>query len=492
MIKVRWIATLVVCVLLSLTAFQAEAQDKPFEGVEVNILTFVGPQVAEPLQRRGPDFTALTGAKINVVTVPNSELYQKALTDMASGTNSFDGFLFAPSWIVDFAPAGYLEPLTERVNADKTLEWEDIAPFFRDFNSYEGEVYSIPLDGDFHMVYYRSDILAQEKLEPPKTWDDYLNIAKTLNGKDLNGDGEADYGSCIAKAKAQQSYWWITSVAAPFLQSQGTSQGAFFNTADMEPLFNNDAFKRALEIYKETAEYGPPDELNLGVGDTRGLFTSGRCALTMDWGDIGTLAIDPETSKVQDKVGSIITPGSTEVLDWETGKLVPCDETTCPYAIDGVNHAPFASFGGWAGAVNAAADPKKKDAAYAFFSYMAQPAQANEDVTIGKTGYNPYRFSQFYNRIPWIKNGMSPAASLNYLGAIEASLNSPNMVLDLRIPKNHDYQQVKLDEVIAQYLAGELDTDQAAQTLSDAWNEITDEAGRDEQLTAYKATIGAK
>jgi multiple sugar transport system substrate-binding protein len=319
-----------------------------------------------------------------------------------------------------------------------------------------------------------------------------LEVAKTLNGKDLNGDGEPDYGSCIAKAKAQQSYWWITSVAAPYIQSQGTAQGVFFNTKDMEPLFNNEAFKRALEVYKETTNYGPPDELNLGVGDTRGLFTSGRCALTMDWGDIGTLAIDPESSTVQDKVGAIITPGSTEVLDWDTGKLVPCDETTCPYAIDGVNHAPFASFGGWAGAVNAAAAPEKKDAAYAFFSYMSQPAQANVDVTLGKTGYNPYRFSQFLNRQLWVENGMSPQAASNYLGAIEASLNSPNMVLDLRIPRNHDYQQVKLDEVVAQYLAGEVDEDQAAQTLTDAWNEITDEAGRDQQLEAYKATIGAE
>jgi multiple sugar transport system substrate-binding protein len=134
---------------------------------------------------------------------------------MATGTNSFDGFLFAPSWIVDFAPAGFLEPLTERVKADAALEWEDIAPFFHDFNSYQGEIYSIPLDGDFIMVYYRSDILAQEGLDPPKTWDDYLTVAKTLHGKDLNGDGEADYGSCIAKAKAQQSYWWITTIAAP-------------------------------------------------------------------------------------------------------------------------------------------------------------------------------------------------------------------------------------------------------------------------------------
>ena len=132
----------------------APEASRPFDGVEVNILTFVGPQVAEPLQRRAPDFAELTGAQVNVVTVPNSELYQKALTDMATGTDSFDGFLFAPQWIVDFAPAGYLQDLTDWVNADEALQWDDVAPFFRDFNSYEGKVYSIPLDGDFHMLYY--------------------------------------------------------------------------------------------------------------------------------------------------------------------------------------------------------------------------------------------------------------------------------------------------------------------------------------------------
>ena len=78
------------------------------------------------------------------------------------------------------------------------------------------------------------------------------------------------------------------------------------------------------------------------MGDTRSLFTSGRCALTIDWGDIGTLAIDPENSQVIDKVGSIMLPGSTEVLDRATGKLVPCDAEICPYAINGVNRAPFA------------------------------------------------------------------------------------------------------------------------------------------------------
>jgi multiple sugar transport system substrate-binding protein len=466
---------------------------KPFEGVEINLVTFTGPQIAEPLQRRAPDFQALTGAKVNVVTVPFSDLYQKILTDVATGTNSFDAFVFAPQWMVDYIIPGYLEDLTDRVAADKALEWDDIAPFFRDFSStYQGHIYTIPLDGDFQMVYYRTDLLEQEGLSPPETWDDYLNIAKTLHGKDLNGDGEPDYGSCISKKRGAQAYWMVWSVAAGFLQSQGTAQGSFFNQETMEPLVNNDAFSAALDVYKKTTDYGPPDELNLDVGDTRGLFTSGRCALSLDWGDIGTLAIDPETSVVQDKVGAVILPGPTQVLDPATGKLVKCDEKTCPHAINGVNHAPFAAFGGWSGAINAAADPKVKDAAYAFLSYMSQPAQANVDVTIGKTGFNPYRTSQFLNREQWVKAGMSPQAASNYLGAIEQSLDSPNMVLDLRIPQNQRYQQVVLDTAIAQFLAGELTKEQTMQQIYDGWQEITDELGRDAQREAYLNSLGVK
>ena len=51
------------------------------------------------------------------------------------------------------------------------------------------------------MVYYRNDLLTKDGLKPPATWDDYLTIAKKYNGQDLNGDGQPDYGSCIAKKK---------------------------------------------------------------------------------------------------------------------------------------------------------------------------------------------------------------------------------------------------------------------------------------------------
>jgi multiple sugar transport system substrate-binding protein len=466
---------------------------KPFDGVTVNLLTFTGPQIAEPLQRRAPAFEKLTGAKINVVIVPFSDLYQKILTDAATGTNSYDAFVFDPQWLGDFVPPGYLEDLGPRIRADKKINWLDIAPFFRNFSAtYKGHTYTIPLDGDFQMVYYRKDILKRDHVAPPATWDDYLAIAKRYQGKDLNGDGKGDYGSCIAKKRAAQSYWFITSVAGAFLQSQGTKQGAFFNVNNMQPLVNNAGFARALDIYKQTTSYAPPSERNLDVGDTRGLFTSGRCALTMDWGDIGTLAIDPKTSVVQNKVGSLILPGSRQVLNRATGKLVPCNKRTCPYAINGVNHAPFAAYGGWSGAINHAADPKVKDAAYAFLSYMSAPAESNVDVTLGKTGFNPYRRSQFSNLGLWLKAGMSKAAATDYLGAIRASLQSPNMILDLRIPKTSEYQQVVLDTAIAQFLAGEISRDATMKQIADGWNKITDKEGRAKQRAAYAASLNIK
>ena len=185
----------------------------------------------------------------------------------------------------------------------------------------------------------------------------------------------------------------------------------------------------------------------------------------------------------------VILPGTKKVVNRATGKLVSCNKKTCPYAVNGVNHSPFAAFGGWSGAINHASSSKVKDAAFAFLSYMSQPAQSSSDVTIGKTGFNPYRTSHFTNLGPWETSGMSEAAAKNYLGAIQSSLQSPNMVLDLRIPQTNYYQQTALDTALAQYLAGELSTNATMAQITSQWNKKTDEIGRQSQLDAYKASL---
>src|SRR5262245_18345957 len=120
---------------------------REFDGVEVNLVTFTGPQTADPLQRRAPDFNALTVAKVNVITVDFADLFQSILTDHVTGTNSYDAFVFAPQWMVDYISAGVLEDITDRVSNDPDLQWDDIGQFFREFSaSFQGATYTIPLD----------------------------------------------------------------------------------------------------------------------------------------------------------------------------------------------------------------------------------------------------------------------------------------------------------------------------------------------------------
>ncbi len=461
-----------------------------FDGVTINVIT-QDETVRTGTKRRIAGFEALTGAKVNLTGVPFQNLYNILQKNWSSSASKYDMAIILPSWQIDFIDAGFVEDLTARVKSDAAIQWEDIAPIFRNFNAtYKGRIYSIPLDGDFHMVYYRTDLLKQAGLTPPTNWDEYLVIAKRFHGKDLNGDGKMDYGSCMSKGAADNNTSLLISIATPFLQSQGTAQGAFFDPDTMKPLVNNPAFAKALDIYKQAMDYGIPQDENLGNSKARELFITGRCALTIDWGDVGPLAIDLSVSKVMDKVGAVITPGTTQVLDRQTNKLVACDKFTCPYAIDGVNHAPYAANIGWTSVIYAKAAPKVKDAAYAFFSYMSQPAQSNVDVTIGATGFNPYRISQFKNSDPWIKSGMSSEAANNYLAAIGISLNSPNMVLSLTIPHNQQYQFEVLDAVVSKFLGNKITTEQAMQQIEQGWEQITNKVGLESQRTAYRATLG--
>jgi multiple sugar transport system substrate-binding protein len=462
-----------------------------FDGVTVDILTRPGYVIAGRLAERGAEFEAATGGKVVVTEVPFAEIFPKIQNDWSTGTNSIDVGVFAAGWGVELDAAGLLEDLDPYVAKDTKLNLDDVAPYFREFGQkIGGKTKLLMVDGDFQMVYYRKDVLEAAGLQPPRTWEEYLDIASKIHGQDMNGDGEADYGSCIFKKRNAQSYFAIQTFAAPIVQTQGTAQGFHFDNATMKPLINNAGWKKAFELYKETGKYGPPEELNMDIGDTRAIFKDGRCGLLVEWGDPGTLQLDPDAEKVKGLIFAVAAVGSTEVLNRETGELEPVTAENAPHAVDGINYAPFAAFGGWAGAVNKAADQKTKDAAYAFLSYMNQAEQSNVDVTIGATGYNPYRLSQLASTDLWVKAGMPQDLADNYLGAINGALNNPNMASDMKIPGAANYTGVVLDTELARYLADEITVEEALENIEAGWEEITEDFGRDEQIAAQALALG--
>ena len=483
------LAGLTACAVISAAPLSVSAGE--YDGITVNILTRPGYVIAGRLAERGKEFEAATGAKIVVTEVPFAEIFPKVQNDWSTGTNSIDVAVFAAGWGVELDAAGLLEDLDPYIAKDTKIDLADVAPYFREFGQkVGGKTKMLMVDGDFQMVYYRKDILEKNNLQPPKTWDEYLDVASKIHGQDMNGDGTPDYGLCSFKKRNGQSYFAVQTIAAPYVQTMGTAQGFHFDAATMKPIVNNDAWKRAFEIYKETSKYSPPEEGNLDITDVRPIYLAGRCGMFIEWGDTGPLQLGDDAKAVKGLLYAVGAIGSKEVLDRATGKLVPVTKENAPYSVDGINYAPFAAFGGWAGAINAKIDQKKKDAAYAFLSYMNQAAQSNVDVTIGATGYNPYRNSQLVSTDLWVKAGMPKELAENYLGAINGALNNLNMASDMKIPGAAKYTSVVLDTEIARFLAGETTVDEALTNIETGWEEVTEDLDRDSQIKFQGLALG--
>ncbi len=201
--------------------------------------------------------------------------------------------------------------------------------------------------------------------------------------------------------------------------------------------------------------------------------------------------MDDDATAVRGLIYAVAAVGSKEVLDRETGKLVAVTSENSPHSVDGINYAPFAAFGGWAGAINKNADQKKKDAAYAFLSYMNQAAQSSVDVTIGATGYNPYRLSQLASTDLFVESGMPQELADNYVGAINEALGSLNFASDMKIPGASNYTGVVLDTELARYLADEITVEEALENIEAGWEEITEDFGREEQIEFQSLALGS-
>ena len=307
-----------------------------FDVVIVNILTRLGYVIAGRLVERGVEFTEATGAKIVVTEVPYAEIFPKIQNDWSTGINSIDVGVFAAGCGVELDAAGLLEDLDPYIAKDDKIDLDDVAPYFREFGQkVGGKTKLLMVDGDFQMVYYRKDVLDAAGLKLPQTWEDYLDVVSKIHGKDMNGDEEGDYGSCIFKKRNAQSYFATQTFAAPIVQTMGTGQGFHFNNADMKLIANNEGWKKAFDLYKETGKYGPPEELNMDIGDTRALFKAGRCGLLVEWGDPGPLQLDDDATAIKGKLYAISGLGSREVLDRTSSKLVPVSKANAPPSVAG-------------------------------------------------------------------------------------------------------------------------------------------------------------
>lgn len=418
----------------------------------------------------GPNFAAFKNnrVRVDVTSVEGFDtLFKEIENDSRLGLELFDLYVAPPVIMGSVVKYNGFADMTSYITDNYLNEWLDIFPGYRDIiSTYDGEILMMPFDGDVLHLFYNKEVLSYYNLQPPRTWDEYNIIAETVHGKVFEPTNKTLVGSCIGRVPQCAGAYWAVQVLSSMTQAKGSFEGGLFDTKDMRPL-TEEALLETLKIFEKQYKYGNPKEFEGCIAPVNiKSMNEEECVLTYNWGN------SFQQDVIRGKLGIAKAPGSKKVLDRQTGKLVPCDKERCPHAtyyddIGFVNHAPYAAFGGWSGAVSANIPPEKQTLAMEFLAFTASKEESRKTVisAAGSRGNDPFRKSHM-DVDAFVAAGFDEATTKAYLASIGESLSSPNLVTDIRFPE-------------ASKIHGALDTNIINHLNKTKGMEVTDQMRRD-------------
>jgi multiple sugar transport system substrate-binding protein len=356
--------------------------------------------------------------------------------------------------------------------------------------TWDGKTYRISIDGDCHNFNYRSDVFANEDLaaewqaagmaEPwgvPTTWQGVQEVTKFLSGKEL--DGQPLYGILDVCKLGGGFTWYFFASRATAYAKHPDDRAWLFDAETMKPRINNPAFVRAAQDIIDALPHEPPDELNADLLKTLFGFLGGTGTMAHWWGDVGSNVYTNDASVVQDKVAFSILPGSPDVYNSATGAWD---------TIEGNNFAPNMAYIGWGLYVMKKSEERGvNEAAWDLAAHLG-----DKDLSLWNaiypSGFQPYRVSHF-NIDEWSAIGQPLEFVQSYLDSELNSYNHPNAAIEPRIPGIFQYYVVAEEELAKAY-AGEKSAQEAMDATAAAWEQITDQLGRDNQIALYQASLG--
>ncbi|GAA1667476.1 hypothetical protein GCM10009830_11480 [Glycomyces endophyticus] len=147
-----------------------EATSMEDENAESITVWHTGDASQQPmLDAAGALFEDETGVKVEVEIIDWADAHTKILTAIQSGDGP-DVFTGGLSWGIEFGELGGLVDL--RQYETENLESNVIDGLWQSIESPGGELYGVPLNMTTYAMFYRSDILAENGLEVPATWDE--------------------------------------------------------------------------------------------------------------------------------------------------------------------------------------------------------------------------------------------------------------------------------------------------------------------------------
>lgn len=274
----------------------------------VNIL-MEGVPDTEYVKSLVPEFTKATGIDVNLEVVNYAEMHTKLVPQLVASKGSYSAIVVDFYWVGEFTKAGWLQPLDDRIAADK-FDASVYVPKMMDLvGKVDGVTYMLPFYNYAMGLLYRKDLLADEKnkeafkakygmeLGVPKTWDEYLKQVEFFT-KDGN------YGVVNQGLRPDPiAMEWSNYLFA---------NGGEYHTADWKPTLNTEAGVKAVEQYTANVNtYGPLGSASFSFDEAFNVMAQGKAYSYITYNFFRAGIDDPAKSSVVGKVEIMAVPGST-------------------------------------------------------------------------------------------------------------------------------------------------------------------------------------
>ncbi|MDT8899003.1 MAG: extracellular solute-binding protein [Thermanaerothrix sp.] len=234
--------------------------------------------------------------KVEIEYVSYDALHDKIVTAMATTPPSYDVILVDDIWYAEFAKAGYLWDVTDKIDAQTK---EKVFATAWDITTVNGRIYGMPWLLDAKYFYYNEKILKEAGFDhPPATWEELVEQARVIKEKGL-----VEYPIAWSWAQAEAAICDFVALlygnGGRFVDDQG------------KPAFNDEKGVQVLEWMVKTIDEGisNPASVSYVEEDVRNVFSQGKAAFALNWLYMYDLAaLNEQESQVVGQVKMSLVP----------------------------------------------------------------------------------------------------------------------------------------------------------------------------------------
>jgi multiple sugar transport system substrate-binding protein len=378
-----------------------------------------------------------TGNMVNLDVTPFAGMLEKTRNAVRDTQSPYELLNINSGWYVEMYEGDFLTPLLDidpNFELDPGIITYDDSIFWnaeKNWTTRDGQLLTVPINGNLQLFYYRADLYEEAGLEPPETWDDVYAACETFQLPD-------DVYCYVVRGERGNAirFNWM-----PYMVGYGASVEKDPENGDYTVTLNSPEAKQALDLYIDLAKkYGPPNSGQIGQSDMIQLLVTGKAVhevmVAAAWPNMD----NPEKSVVVGKV----------------------NVTVIPKPVDGEHST---SIGHWVGGIPRNVSDEGKQAALAFLKWF-------------QTYDAQYKYAEF-GSVPVhqgaYESDLSEKPEFRWMKAMAASTPYASLALNYREgPQVEEVLGLRLNQA----LVGELTSAQALNLAAEEIYEIFKASGR--------------